>query len=429
MNFNVLEEYNYWKSLPKALGLIRSEYLNRIEEYDQTSGMIVITGARRSGKSVLVKQYIDRLIKHEIPSKNILYFNFYLRQLTSFTKENEFFLAITAWTKLINRQYKSYIIIDEVQELENWDHIVASLIEDHTINSKIIITGSNSKLLASEATTKLSGRYYSITVYPFSYKEFSEAKKLDAQDSKTFISFMRSATSPEAIYAVSEDARDNLIEGIVYTTIQKDIIERYNPSSPALLAKIVEFIRINSSQSFAMKSIKDTLNNQLSKKDHVGLVKIEEYFHFLKMVYFCHECKIFSYRKKDVLNRANNKFYLNDWGMAVHGKEFERGRILENIIFMELLKKKYEVMTYLSYSNSNLEVDFVAKKKNHNMFIQVAWMLGDRKENKQLYEREFGNLSSIREEGEKILISMDKVTSEAGILTMQPQYFIMKHLN
>ena len=175
-----------------------------------------------------------------------------------------------------------------------------------------------------------------------------------------------------------------------------------------------------------MKKIKDTLNNQVPKKDQIGLSKVEEYFEYARTVYFCHKCEIFSYRKKDILNRSNNKIYLNDWGMALYIQNFEPGRILENVIFMELLKKKYDVKTYLAYNNNNLEIDFLATNRNRKLFIQVAWMLGDPKENSALYQREFGNLHHVFEYGEKLLISMDKPKAQHGITTMHPHEFILQ---
>lgn len=426
MDFEVIEKYNYWSKQPVDLGLIRDSYLETLEEFDKTPAMIVVSGARRAGKSILMKQFIKRKLAAGVGARNILYLNFFLRPLRPFVKEELFFKAVDRWYQSVDSTQKSYIIIDEVQELENWDEIAASLNEDHTIRSKIIITGSNSKLLAREATTKLSGRYYSMQVFPFSYEEFSAIKGLTPISLETFQEFINTPTTPEATLIKSTETCMNLLEGIVNTTIQKDIIERYNPSSPALLAKIIEYIRLNSSSTFAMKKIKDTLNNQVSKKDQIGLTKIEEYFEYAKTVYFCHECNVFSYRKKDILNRSNNKYYLNDWGMALFAKYFEEGRILENVIFMELLKKKYDVKTYYAYNNANIEIDFWATKQTRSLFIQVAWMLGDPNENSALYKREFGNLNHVVEDGEKLLVSMDKPKFQGSIRTMQPHEFILQ---
>ena len=334
--------------------------------------------------------------------------------------------AVDEWCKLRNKGKEAFIIIDEVQELENWDEIIASLYEDHTIKAKIIITGLNSKLLASEVTTKLSGRFYSLEVFPFSFEEFSKIRKKDPKILESFTEFLNAATTPEASIVAHEPTRANLIEGIINTTVQKDIIERYNPSSPALLAKMVEFTRLNSSQKFSLKNIKGTLNNQVRKHDQIGATKVENYFTYLKTVYFCHECPSFSHRKKDVLNRSNNKYYLNDWGMALFTQHFEPGRILENVIFMELLKKGYDVKTYYSYNNANLEVDFWAHKKNRDLFIQVAWSLGDPAENPALHNREYGNLIHVKDQGEKFLVSMDPQRSRDGIIAIQPHDFILQ---
>ncbi len=422
----ILSKYSFWENLPQRLGLRRDYYLKLLQSFLKTDAMIVITGARRTGKSVLIQQLIEDLHKKGTKAKDILYFNFFLRPLKKFTTEDEFWKALKTWQeKRASKGNRHYLILDEVQELENWDEVVASIIEDHTLNIKIILTGSNSKLISSDATTKLSGRFYSLTVFPFSFYEYCQLKQCSVDSIESFKSFLHTASSPEACLAEDPVATENLIEGIVNTAIQKDIIERYNPSSPAVLAKLVEYTRLNSSNEFSLKNINNSINNQLKKVDHVGLTKVEEYFYYLQNVYFCYECPKYSYRKKDLLARSSNKYYLNDWGMALYSNNFEPGRILENVIFLELLKKGYSVSTYYAYNNANLEIDFQAKKGSRTLFIQVSWLLGDIKENAPLYEREVGNLKAVKENGEKLIITMDdEIYIDQGVEHLSPPQFI-----
>ena len=143
-------------------------------------------------------------------------------------------------------------------------------------------------------------------------------------------------------------------------------------------------------------------------------------------MYFVNQCEVYSYRKKDVLNRANRKYYFNDTGMALFLDEFENERILENVIFMELLKSGYKVKAYLAYKNENIEVDFVAIKGNEKKFIQVSWLRGDQNENSSLYKREFGNRENVKGDGEKILVLMDADDlSHPKIDCMTPVKFIL----
>lgn len=403
-----ISKYNFWDSRPHDLGLEREKYLDKLTSFEGTNAMVVITGARRSGKSTIVKQYIKKLSERGVPVQNVIFFSFFIRQLDVFKNEKTFFTCIDEWAENRISSEPSFVIIDEVQELENWDEVVASLVEDHTLNSKIIITGSNSTLLASEVSSKLSGRYYSLEVYPFDYREFCEISQMDPNSPGAFHRYVKSPSTPEPLLASNDETRNNLIEGIISSTVQKDIIERYNPSNPAMLSSIVDYARLNSSNYFTLTKIADTLNNQRKKRDSITHTTVEKYFSYLKAVYFVHQCEVYSYRKKDILNRANRKFYLNDTGMALFLQDFEHGRILENLVFMELTKSGYDVKTYLAYKNENLEGDFIATKNGTRKFIQVSWMLGDKNENSSLYRREFGNLESVKEEGEKILIFMEK---------------------
>ena len=424
MDYKALESLNYWTSEPKNLGLQRSHYLSRLEAYDQTDSLIVISGARRSGKSVLMKQWIALKIQEGVPRMNILFFNFFVQKLSFFTKEANLLLAIEKWQKETDSQYKKYIIIDEIQEVEDWDLVVASLFEDHTLDAKILITGSNSQLLANDATSRLSGRYFSLTMYPFSYLEFCQIKKTSPDDS--FSSYLESSSSPELCLVDDPEAKENLMRGIINTTIQKDIIERYNPSNPALLSRIIKYIRLNSSNQFSIKAITDSLNNQLKKTDSVSLNTVEKYLEYIKTVYFCHECPTYSYRKKEVLERNSNKYYLNDTGMSLFLEGFEKGRIFENVIYLELLKKGYEVKTYFAYKSRNREVDFHATKSKRSLFIQVTWMLSDKSENKSLWDREIGNLESINQAGEKVVVCMDGDDHEriGDIVILSPVKFV-----
>ena len=423
--FDILEKFNFWSRPPEALGLKRTKYLESLQSFESTESMVVITGARRSGKSTLAKQYIANLIERSVPPENILFLSFFIRKLDLFKKEENFFKAIEFWDSKTQHDHRKYIIIDEIQELESWDEIIASLIEDHTLNAKIVITGSNSKLLASEVTTKLSGRYYSLDVYPFSYMEFCDIRSLDRTSMESFKKFLHSPSSPEISKIDSEEARNNLIEGIVLSTVQKDIIERYNPPNPAMLSQIVEFTRLNSSNIFNLKSVANTLSCNRKKAESINPSTVEKYASYLQAVYFIHQCEVYSYRKKDILNRANRKFYLNDHGFALFNNGFEKGRVLENIIFLELIKHGFEVKTYLAYKNENLEIDFLATKKNRRLFVQVTWVLASKSESPSLWKREVENLQQVKETGEKIIVCMEPPQEFAGdIKILSPVEFI-----
>lgn len=197
--------------------------------------------------------------------------------------------SVSEWSNSHNpKERKSRVIIlDEVSELENWENIVSSLVEDHKLKARVIISGSNSKLLASDLSTNLSGRYVKLEVFPFSFHEYMASRANDGQQTtkELFSSFEETGGIPE-VGNISPGVRLSYLESLQYSTLQKDVTERYNPTNPLALSKICLFFIQNYSNETSLPNLVSALNNSLSEGERIGVQTAEKYLGYLIDVYF-----------------------------------------------------------------------------------------------------------------------------------------------
>ncbi|UAA39334.1 ATP-binding protein [Paraneptunicella aestuarii] len=397
----------------------RTEPLSKLHKLDKTNVVTAIMGQRRCGKSIVARQYIELLWNEKIPARNILYVNFFLRPLAELKKEALFNNAVAWWfeTQVAPGQ-PSYLILDEVQELENWDENIASIFEDPMLPCRIIVTGSNSKMLSEELAHSLGGRYTTLQIFPFSFDEFCRYKQLPST-LNNFETYLNTGGMPEVINTPDTEQRTTLISDIINSTVKHDIIARYNPSNPKLLHDLVDYCRTAFAQELSIPKIaKDILKN-LPEQQSTSL--LNEYLGYMADVFFVYLPQTYSYRTRDILKRGVNKIYLGDLCLADYPENTQKGRLLENFVFIQLLRKGYQVQRYFAYKNRNLEIDFWAQKKDSTMLIQVCWQLGDLQENSPLWEREFGNLQHTKLDVNKYVVSMDE--------NIQSPYRTIEHLN
>lgn len=421
--FSFLFDYNFWDGAKASKGIIRQKYLNKLISFDKTKSLIGIMGQRRSGKSYIAHQFID-LIRDElrVDHKQVFYGNFFLDAYASLKKPETFYEAIRWWQKelKVDLERRMYIFLDEIQLLENWHSVVLSLFEHPKREYKIIISGSNGKLLSEELSKHLGGRYYELHVYPLTYHEFLSFTDLDSgRDS--FFKFIKEGGMPEIVQIDDEYSKGNLSKTMMDSIMVRDIISRHNIKSPLILKKLFEYFAQSYSHMVSNKRIYDTLRSHGEK---TGIQTITEYVEYIKEVYFVHECHQFSLRKNAILERTANKFYLNDHRFSTIYQGIKNiDRVLENIIFMELLKHDYEVTT-LKDSKKGLEIDFLAQKANEKIYIQVAYSVGDSES--QTFNREFGNFSLIQDHFPKYVLSLDEIliTNEKGIQHLNPWNFL-----
>ena len=380
----------------------RELYIEKIKPFIDKDIIKVLTGIRRSGKSVMLKLIMEELKQNKIDEKqfiNINFENLINRELTTADKLHEYILK-----KASEIKKKCYIFLDEIQEVKDWEKCINSLRVNEEYNFDIYITGSNAKLLSGELSTYLAGRYVEFVIYPFSFKEFLETLKSIQQDVSTreaFQKYVKFGGMP-FLYnlAFEEEASLQYLKDIYSSIILKDITQRNKIRDTDMLERVISYLIMNVGNNFSATSISKFFKSENRK------VSVETILNYIKAA----EESFLIYRVsrddligKKVLN-VNEKYYIADHGMreAILGSnQRDINQIFENIIYLELLRKGYNVRVG---KVDNLEVDFVCTKGNEKIYVQVAYLLAS----SETIEREFTSLEKIDDNYPKYVISMDE---------------------
>ena len=380
----------------------RELYIEKIKPFIDKDIIKVLTGIRRSGKSVMLKLIMEELKQNKIDEKqfiNINFENLINRELTTADKLHEYILK-----KASEIKKKCYIFLDEIQEVKDWEKCINSLRVNEEYDFDIYITGSNAKLLSGELSTYLAGRYVEFVIYPFSFKEFLETLKSIQQDVSTreaFQKYVKFGGMP-FLYnlAFEEEASLQYLKDIYSLIILKDITQRNKIRDTDLLERVISYLIMNVGNNFSATSISKFFKSENRK------VSVETILNYIKAA----EESFLIYRVsrddligKKVLN-VNEKYYIADHGMreAILGSnQRDINQIFENIIYLELLRKGYNVRVG---KVDNLEVDFVCTKGNEKIYVQVAYLLAS----SETIEREFTSLEKIDDNYPKYVISMDE---------------------
>ena len=380
----------------------RELYIEKIKPFIDKDIIKVLTGIRRSGKSVMLKLIMEELKQNKIDEKqfiNINFENLINRELTTADKLHEYILK-----KASEIKKKCYIFLDEIQEVKDWEKCINSLRVNEEYDFDIYITGSNAKLLSGELSTYLAGRYVEFVIYPFSFKEFLETLKSIQQDVSTreaFQKYIKFGGMP-FLYnlAFEEEASLQYLKDIYSSIILKDITQRNKIRDTDMLERVISYLIMNVGNNFSATSISKFFKSENRK------VSVETILNYIKAA----EESFLIYRVsrddligKKVLN-VNEKYYIADHGMreAILGSnQRDINQIFENIIYLELLRKGYNVRVG---KVDNLEVDFVCTKGNEKIYVQVAYLLAS----SETIEREFTSLEKIDDNYPKYVISMDE---------------------
>ncbi|MBF1198646.1 MAG: ATP-binding protein [Fusobacterium periodonticum] len=380
----------------------RELYIEKIKPFIDKDIIKVLTGIRRSGKSVMLKLIMEELKQNKIDEKqfiNINFENLINIELTTADKLHEYILK-----KASEIKKKCYIFLDEIQEVKDWEKCINSLRVNEEYDFDIYITGSNAKLLSGELSTYLAGRYVEFVIYPFSFKEFLETLKSIQQDVSTreaFQKYVKFGGMP-FLYnlAFEEEASLQYLKDIYSSIILKDITQRNKIRDTDLLERVISYLIMNVGNNFSATSISKFFKSENRK------VSVETILNYIKAA----EESFLIYRVsrddligKKVLN-VNEKYYIADHGMreAILGSnQRDINQIFENIIYLELLRKGYNVRVG---KVDNLEVDFVCTKGNEKIYVQVAYLLAS----SETIEREFTSLEKIGDNYPKYVISMDE---------------------
>ena len=370
----------------------RIEYLEKIKKWKDKDVIKVVTGIRRCGKSTLFNLYIDFLKSIGIKEDHIISINFESLDY-SFSDYKELYDYVI---NLIKDKNKYYVFLDEIQNIPDFQRVVDALYIKKNLD--VYITGSNAMLLSGELATLLSGRYIEIKMLPLSFKEYKDYFDV-VGDEKLYLKYINNSSFPYTLKLESNDEIDEYLESIYNTIIIKDIVSRKKISDVGMLKSVTEFLFSSIGSTMSVKKIADTLT---SNGRSISVHTVENYLDSLTESYIFNKVSRYDIKGKQYLE-SGNKYYATDVTMryAVLGrKELDVGHILENIVYLELLRRGYKV--YIGKTGEK-EVDFVAVNKEGTIYYQVAYTTRDEK----TLERELSALKSINDHYPKYILTMD----------------------
>ena len=374
----------------------RTKYIEELKKWKDKNLIKVVTGIRRCGKSTLFELYIEYLKELKIDDKHIISIN--LESIDyDFKNYRELYNYVMSKIK-DNKKY--YVFLDEVQNIEEFQKAVDSLyIKD---NIDIYITGSNAFLLSGELATLLTGRYVEIKMLPLSFKEYISGYEDNNNNQLLFLEYMKNGGMPGILSISDLDNNDinTYLDGIFSTVVVKDIMARNKIVNKTLLENIIKFIFDSIGSTISTKKISDTLTSKgISTSNHT----VENYIRAFVESYLIYKAERFDVKGKNLLVR-DYKYYVVDTGLRSYllGKkaDSDMGHILENIVYLELLRRGYKV--YVGKVD-NTEIDFVAENRDGIKYFQVALTVRDEK----VLERELRSLQNTGDHYPKYLITMD----------------------
>ena len=377
----------------------RPLYLEQIIPFIDRPMVKILAGIRRAGKSSILSQVEDLLIKNGVKKDQIISINFESLDYAKIRTRDQ---MIDHLQNLLQKGKKYYLLLDEIQLVDGWDEVVNGLLADG--NTDIYITGSNSKLLSSELSTYLTGRYIEILVYPLTFSEaleFKKARNLEIKDKNAeFAEYMAKGGFPILhAFDYSLEDGDKAVEDIYTSIIYRDLVERKGIRNTELLGRVISFIFDNIGSTFSAKSVADYFKNEFRKVDPET---VYNYLALLKEVFVIYEVKRYDVRGKALL-KTQEKYYVGDVGLlyALNGrKDSYKNGILENIVYLELISKGYTVHIG---KNENKEIDFVAEKKGQKIYLQVAVEAST----KDAFQREFSALEGIADNYPKYILTLE----------------------
>ncbi len=395
----------------------RPEYLTKLIDYKDKDIIKIITGIRRCGKSTLLDLFEDYLLEQMIPKECIHHMNLESLKYRNILTYEAFYDYVAG--KLVQAE-KNYLLFDELQAVSQWEKAIESFRLDYDVD--IYITGSNAYLLSSEFSTLLSGRYVEIRLLPLSYKEFLSFYEFEegmTQEEK-FQHYLQIGGMPilkQFDFNISQI--NETLEGIYSTVILRDVLERNKVTDQGLLNRLVRFLADNIGSITSPNSIGNILSSEgdiLERRgkfaENVAGKTVDKYIHMLKSAFIFYGVDRYDIKGKQLL-KTLGKNYIIDLGfrnMLLGYRDADRGHILENVIFLELIRRDYRV-SLGKYGET--EVDFVAEKPEEKIYIQVTESMNT----EMVRERELRPLMMIPDNYEKIVLSMDRnyIKSYQGI--------------
>lgn len=387
----------------------RKEYLSWLEKSINNKLIKAVVGFRRSGKSFLLKILTKSLLDKGVPVSNIFYLNFENDLLNNIkTVHNLRNVWEVYLREIADLDHPVYIIWDEIQLILGWEKLVRSIYEQGKYN--IFISGSNSDLLSGELSSSLSGRSLKLEIKPFSFLEYLDYCKIDRDSyypqkqkiDQAFSVYLQRGGIAEQ-FGLDESFLLNYQLGLVQKIILDDIVKRYSIDNVNVLQEVFEFISGNITSTISLRKIVNRLNEQGIK---VSTTTIANYINYWQTSYAIEKLSKFDYRLSRVFNRIS-KYYVID-NLLIKGREESNEKRLENLVYIELIRRYGRENVYFGQDPNGYEIDFVVKKEDTFMFFQVCLTLNDKNA-----KREFGNLELVNKyiKGQGIVLFLDDVRS------------------
>jgi len=398
----------------------RPLYMDKMISYVDTPFIKILTGVRRCGKSTIMKMLMQELQKRGVEENRMLHYNFDSLEHEDIMTSKALFAELK---KHLSQDHKTYLFLDEIQEVKAWEKVVNSLMTDYNVD--IYVTGSNSRMMSSEISTYLTGRYVSFRIYPLSFAEYLTFRKAFTEVSDTrseLVKYLRYGGFP-AIHLQNYSFEDayTIVRDIYNSTIFTDIVKRNQIRRVDQLERIVRFVFDNVGRTFSASSISKYLKSENRSIDNET---VYSYLTKLESAYIIHRCSRYDVQGKEIL-KTQEKFYLADpaFRYSVLGYSPDSvAAMLENVVYLELRRRGYEV--YVGKLD-NMEIDFIAARQENKLYIQVTQQIGS----PETELGEYGRLLDIRDNYPKYVLRTDAFAdgNYQGIKTMHIADFLLSN--
>lgn len=391
----------------------RPAYIEKISPFIDQPLIKILAGIRRSGKSTILELLKQELLKRGIDSSHIIQKTYTEIDIPEDITARSMHDDIVA---CINDDKRYYIFLDEVQEVEGWEKAVNSLFEKRNVD--IYITGSNSKLMSGEISTYLTGRYIMIPVYTLSFKEYISFKNASYSKDELLEKYIRYGGFPIiALADFDEQQAYQIVNGIYHTIVSRDIVKRHSIKKQDLYDRVVRYIIDHVGETFSANTISNFLK---SEKRNISVETVYNYLRWLEEAFIIGKCRRYDMQGKSIL-KTQEKYFLSDvslkYALLGYNRTMLNG-ILENIIYLELKRRGYDV--YIG-KNANKEIDFVAINRDDRIYVQVCVQLPDNS------EREVKNLLDIKDQYNKYVVTLNDmdVGIQDGIKIIHLKNFLL----
>ena len=394
--------------------IYRPDYIKAIEPFIDQPLVKILSGVRRCGKSTILEMLKRELMSRGIAEDHIITKHYTEMDIPENMTAKQMYDELAA---KIDGKGRCYLLLDEIQEIEGWEKAVNSLLESG--NADIYVTGSNSKLMSSEISTYLTGRYVPIPIYTLSFKEYLDFKADSTLSQKELLEeYIRFGGFPIIALTEYEPASSyQIVNGIYHTVVSRDIVNRHRINRRDLFDRVVKYIIENIGKTFSANSISSFLKNEHRK---ISVESIYNYLRWLEQAFVIYPCERYDLQGKSIL-KTQEKYYLSDislkYALLGYNRKMLDG-VMENIVFLELKRRGYEV--YIG-KNGTKEIDFIAIRRDEKLYVQVCVQLPENS------DREIGNLMEIKDHYPKYVVTLNEMDTgiENGIRIVHLKDFLL----